>query len=139
MSRSLQPHGQQQARLCRPSLSPRASSNLCPLSHDAIEPSHPLSSPSPPALNLSQHQGLFPDSAFRVRWPKYWTFSFSISPSNEYSVKICFKVDWLISLQSKGLSRLFFNTTVQKHLFFSTLDELFDAQPSLWSNSHICT
>ena len=48
---------------------------------DAIQPSHPLSSPSPPAFNLSQHQGLFSESALRIRWPKYWSFSFSISPS----------------------------------------------------------
>ena len=48
---------------------------------DVISPSHPLPAPSPPALNLSQHQGLFQ----WVRWPKYWSFSFSISPSNEYS------------------------------------------------------
>ena len=50
---------------------------------DAIQPSHPLSSPSPPALNLSQHQSLFHESALRIRWPKYWSFSFNISPSNE--------------------------------------------------------
>ena len=50
---------------------------------DAIQPSHPLSSPSPPALNLSQHQGLFQDSVLRIRWPKYWSFkylSFSVPP-----------------------------------------------------------
>ena len=58
---------------------------------DAIQPSHPPLSPSPPALNLSQHQGLFQ----RIRWPKYWTFSLSISPSNEYSGRISFRIDWL--------------------------------------------
>ena len=52
---------------------------------DAIQPSHPLLSPSPPALNLSQHQGLFSKSALRIKWRKYWSFSFNISPSNEYS------------------------------------------------------
>ena len=51
---------------------------------DAIQPSHPLSSPSPPAPNPSQHQGLFQESTLHMRWPKYWSFSFSISPSNEY-------------------------------------------------------
>ena len=48
---------------------------------DAIQPSHPLSSPSPPTFNLSQHQVFSNESALRIRWPKYWSFSFSISPS----------------------------------------------------------
>ena len=52
---------------------------------DAIQPSHPLLSPSPPALDLSQYQGLFNESALCIRWSKYWSFSFNISPSNEYS------------------------------------------------------
>ena len=52
---------------------------------DAIQPSHPLLSPSPPAFNLSQHQGLSSESVLLIRWPKYWSFSFSISPSNEPS------------------------------------------------------
>ena len=52
---------------------------------DAIQPSHPLSSPSPPAPNLSQHQSLFQESTLCMRWPKYWSFSFSISPSKEHS------------------------------------------------------
>ena len=71
-------------------------------------------------------------SALHIRWPKYWSFSFNISPSNE-------QPDWSplgwtgwISLQSKGLSRVFSNTTVQKYQFFGT-------QLSLWSNSHIHT
>ena len=52
---------------------------------DVTQPSRPLSSPSP-AFNISQHQGLFPsESALHIRWPKYWSFSFSISPPNEYS------------------------------------------------------
>ena len=71
-------------------------------------------------------------SALRIRWPKYWSFSFSISPSREYSGLISFGIDWLISLQSKGLSRVFSSTTVQKHQFFGS-------QLSLWSNSHIHT
>ena len=61
----------------------------------AIQPSHPLSSPSPPAFNLSQYQGLFHESAVRIRWPKYWSFSFNISPSNEHSGLISFMMDWL--------------------------------------------
>ena len=114
---------------------------------DAIQPSFPLSSPSPPALNPSQHQSLFnSESTLRIRWPKYWSFSFNICPSNEYSglisfffnfILFYFFLDWsllgwngLISLQSKGLSRVFSNTTVWKHLYFGT-------QPSLWSTSCI--
>ena len=98
---------------------------------DTIQPSCPLSSPCPPAFNLSQHQ-IFNESALRIRWPKYWSlsFSFSISPSNEYSGLISFRMDWFDLLQSKGLSRVFSNTTVQKHQFFS-------AQLSSWSKSHI--
>ena len=60
---------------------------------DAIQPSHPLS-PSPPAFNLSQYQGLSSESVLCIRWTKYWSFSFSISPSNEYSGLIFFRIDW---------------------------------------------
>ena len=66
----------------------------------------------------------------RIRWPKYWSFSFS--PSNEYSGLISFQIVGLISLQSKGSSRVFSNTVVQKHQFFSS-------QLSLQFNSHIHT
>ena len=65
---------------------------------DAIQPSHPLLYPSPPAFNLSQHQSLFKWVSSCIRWPKYW--SFSISPSNEYSGLISFRVDWLDLLAS---------------------------------------
>ena len=69
---------------------------------DAIQPSHLLLSPSPPALNLSQHQGLSNESPLHIRWPKYWSFSFSISPSNEYSGLISFRMDWLDLLAVQG-------------------------------------
>ena len=69
---------------------------------DDIQPSHPLSSLSPPALNLSQHQGLFQWVSSLHRWPKYWSFSFSISPSNEYSRLISFRMDWLDLLAVQG-------------------------------------
>ena len=65
-------------------------------------PSQPLSSPSPPAFNLSQHQGLFNELALRIRWPEYWSFSFNISPSNEYSGLISFRMDWLDLLAVQG-------------------------------------
>ena len=58
------------------------------------------------------------ESVFPIRWPKYWSFKFSISPSNEYSGLISLGWTAWISLQSKGLSRVFSNTTVQKHQFF---------------------
>ena len=69
---------------------------------DAIQPSHPLSSPSPPAFNLSQHQGLSNESDLRIRWPKYWSFSFSVSPSNEHPGLISFRMDWLDLLAVQG-------------------------------------
>ena len=62
---------------------------------DAIQPSHPLSSPSPPAPNPSQHHGLSNESTLHMRWPKYWSFSFSIIPSKEIPGLISFKMDWL--------------------------------------------
>ena len=82
---------------------------------DAIQPSHPLLSPLPsafPSIKVFSNE-----SVLRIRWSKYWSFGFRISPSNEYSGLISFKIDW-ISLLSKGLSRVFSNTTVQKHQFF---------------------
>ena len=69
------------------------------------------------------------ESALLMRWPKYWSFNFSISPSNEYLGLISFRIAWFVLLVSKGLSRVFSITTVWKHQFFS-------AQPSLWFNSH---
>ena len=81
---------------------------------DAIQPSHPLSSPSPPAFNLAQHQGLF-------QWGGQSTgvsISASVLPMN---IQDWFPLEWTgwISLQSQGLSRVFSNTTVQRHQFFS--------------------
>ena len=99
---------------------------------DAIQPSHPLSSPSPPAFNLYQHQGLF-------KWviSSCQMVNIGVSPSASVlpmNIQNWFPVGLtgLSSLQSKGLSRVFSNTRIQKHQFFST-------KPSLWSNSHIHT
>ena len=69
---------------------------------DAIQSSHPLSSPSPPAFNLSQHQGLFQWVSSLHQVTKYWSFSFSISPSNEYSGLISFRMDWFDLLGVQG-------------------------------------
>ena len=94
---------------------------------DAIQPSHPLSSPSLPAFNLSWHQGLFKWVSSSHQMAKILEFLFQ-----HQSFRWIFRIltGW-ISLQSKGLARAS-NTTVQKHQFFS-------AQLSLWSNSHIHT
>ena len=83
--------------------------------------------PIPPSIRVFSNE-----TTLRMKWPKYWSFSFSIGPSKEHPGLISFRMDWLISLQSKGLSRVFSNTTVQKHQFFGT-------QLSPQSNSHIHT
>ena len=99
---------------------------------DAIQPSHPLLSPSPPALNLSQHQGLFKWVSSLHQVAKLLELQLQ-HQSFQWTPKDWSPLGWTgwISLQSKGLSRVFFNTIVQKHQFFGT-------QPSLWSNSHNC-
>ena len=126
---SLWPHELQHTRVPCPSLSPRVCSNSCPLTwwcYNHLILWHPL-------LLLPS---LFPrvrvfsnELALCIRWLKYWSFSLSISPSNEYSELIPLGLTGLISLLSKGL---FSSTTIWKHQFFGT-------QASLWSNSHICT
>ena len=83
---------------------------------DAIQPSHPLSSPSPPAPIPPSIRVFSNESTLRMRWPKYWSFSFSIITSKETPGLIFYRMDWLDLLQSKGLSRVFSNTTVQKQL-----------------------
>ena len=115
---TLWPHELQHTRLPCPSLSPRVCSNSSPLSQWCIQQSHPLSSPSLPAFNLFKHHGLFQWVSSSHQVAKYWSFSFSISPSNEYSGLISFSTDSFISLVSKRLSRVFSNNTVQKHQFF---------------------
>ena len=87
---------------------------------DAIQPSHLLS----PLLLLPS---IFPsirvfsnESVLHIRWPKYCSFSFSIRHSNEYSGLISFRIDWLDLLADQGLSRVFSNTTVQRHPFFGS-------------------
>ena len=99
MSNSLQPQEQQHARI--PSrLSITNSWSLLKLM--SIQPSHPLLSPSPPAFNLSQHQGLFKRVSSSHQVAKYWSFSFSISPSNEYSGLTSFRMDRLKLLALQG-------------------------------------
>ena len=86
---------------------------------DAIQPSHPLSSLFLLPLIFPSIRAFSKESVLLIRWPKYWSFRFNISPSNEYSGLISFRMD-SISLLPKGLSRIFSNTTVQKHQFFGT-------------------
>ena len=69
---------------------------------DAFQPPCPLSSPSPPVRNHSENQGFSSESALHIRWPKYWSFSFSISPFNEYSGLISFRMDWFDLLAAQG-------------------------------------
>ena len=104
MSNSLQAHRLQHARPHCPSPTPGfTQTHVCWVS-DTIKPSLPVSSPSPPAFNLSQHQGLFSnESVLHTRWPKYWSFS----PSNEYSGLISFRMDWLDVLPVQGTLKSF--------------------------------
>ena len=99
--------------------------SVMPSSHLTL--CHPLLllPPIPPSIRVFSNE-----STHHMRWPKYWSFSFSISPSNEHPGLISFRMDWLDLLAVHGLSTVFSSTTVQKHQFFS-------AQLSSQSNSHI--
>ena len=90
---------------------------------------HPL---SPFAFNLCLHQGLFQLVAFHIKEPKCESFSFSVSPSNEYSGLISFRIDWFDLLAVQGTLKSIFQHHSSKHQFFG-------AQLSLWSRSHIHT
>ena len=102
---------------------------------DATQPSHPLPPSSPFAFNLSQHQS-FPMrhlwKSICIRWPKYWSFSFSISPFTEYSGLVSFRIDWFDLLAVQGTLKSLLQhhsskASILRHLAF------------LWSNPHICT
>ena len=131
VSNSLRPYGLQHTRLPYPSPSPRACSNSCPSSQRC----HPIISSSVVPFS-SCLQSFLASGSFPMSW-LFPSGGESIGASVSASVLPVSIQDWfplgltgLISLQSKGFSRVFFNTTVQKHWFFS-------AQPSLWSNCHI--
>ena len=107
MSDSLQPHGLQHSRLPCPSPTPRACSNSCPSGQWCHST---LSSSVIPFLLLPS---VFPcirvfsnESVFHIRWPKYWSFSFSISPSNEYEGLVSFRVDWFKLLAIQGTLKI---------------------------------
>ena len=116
VSHSWWPHELQHTRLPYPSLSPGVCSNSCPLSrwcHTTISSSvTPIFS----CLQFFPALASFPMSWPHIRWPNYWSFSFSISPSNIQGW-FPFRLTGLMSLLSLGLSRVFSNTTVQKHQF----------------------
>ena len=118
MPDTLRPHGLQHTRL--PLCFTMSRSLLRLMSIESVMPSnqvilcHPLLLPS-----VFANIGVFSkESVLLIRWPKYWSFSFSTSPSNEYSGLISFSMDWLDLLAVQGLSRVFSSTTVQKHPFF---------------------
>ena len=85
---------------------------------DAIQPSHPLSSPSPPAFNLSQHQGLFKWVSSSHQVAKVLEFQLNISPSNGYSGLISFRIDWFNLLAVQGTLKRLLQHHIQKHQFF---------------------
>ena len=95
-----------------------------PMSIELVMPSNHLILCRPLLLlpSIFPSIGIFSnESALRIRWPKYWSFSFNISPSNEHLELISFRMDWLSFLAIQGtLKRVFSNTTIQKHQFFST-------------------
>ena len=125
MSNSLQPHGLQHARLPCPSSNPGACSTHV---HESVMTSnhvnlcHPLLLLPSIFLNIMVFSN---ESVLCIRWPKYWSFSFSISPSNECSGLISFRIDWFDFLAVQGLSRVFSNTTVQKDQLFGAYDPTF--------------
>ena len=109
----------------RSSLKLMSIESVMPSSHLILCRALLLLPPIPPSIRVFSNE-----SALCMRWPKYWSFSFSISPSKDHPGLISFRMDWLDLLAAKGLLRVFSNTTVQKHQFFST-------QLSSQSNSHI--
>ena len=129
---TLQPQELQHPRLPCSSPTPRAYSNSCPLSQWC----HPtISSSVIPFYSWLQSfpaSGSFPMNQFFTSGGQSMSFSFSISPSNEYSGLISFRIDWCDLLAVQGFSRVFSNTTVQKHQFLS-------AQLAIYFNSHIHT
>ena len=98
----LRPYKSQHTRPPCPSPTPGVHSDSHPSNSDAIQPSHPLSSPSVPPTNPSSIRDFSNESTLRMRWPKYWSFSFSILPSTEIPGLISFRMDWLDLLSVQG-------------------------------------
>ena len=128
VSDSLRPHGLLHARLPCPSPTPGACSNSCPLSQ-WCHPTKIL------CFSLLLLPSIFPsirvfsnESVLRIRWPKYWSFNFSINPSNEYSGLISFRVDWLDLLAVQGTlkSHFQYHSSVLSFLYSPTLTSIYD-------------
>ena len=101
------------------------------LVNDAIQPSHPLSPSSPPALDLFQHKGFSNESALPIRWPKYWSITLSINPFNEYSELISFRIDWFDLLAVQGTLKSLLQhhsskASILQHSAFPTLTSIHD-------------
>ena len=130
VSNSLWPHGLQHTRPPCPSPTPGVYSNSCPFSqccHPTISSSViPFSS----AHNLSQHQSLSNESVLHIRWPEYWSFSFSISPSNEYSGLISLGMDWFDLLAVQGTLKSLLQHHSSKALLWARLPS------KKWSSPH---
>ena len=129
MSDSLRPHESQHTRPPCPSPLPEFTQTHVHQVSDAIQPSHPLSTllplpPIPPSIRVFSNE-----STHCMRWPKYWSFSFSIIPSKEIPGLI-FRMDWLDLLAVQGTLKSLLQDHIEKHQFLS-------AQPSSQSNSHI--
>ena len=122
MSDSLRPHGLQHARLPCPSLSPGVCINSCALSQWCYLPSHPLSLPFSFAINLRQFQ-IFSNELPQVA--KYWSFSCSISPSEEYSEFISFRIAWFFLLVVQRILKSLFQHHNSKASIFSALSPLY--------------
>ena len=132
MSDSLWHQGLQHATIPYPSLSLGVFSNYVHWIGDAIQPSHPLSSPSPPDSISPSIRVFSNEMALHIRWPKYWRFSFSISSSNDYSGLISFRIDWFDRLAIWGTLK-----SLLQHN--SSKASVLQHPHCLWPNSYIHT
>ena len=133
VSNSLWLHGLQHARLPCPSIT-NSQSLLKLIAIELVMPSNHLilCCPHPLLPSVFPSTRIFSsESVLHIRWPMYWSFSFSISPFNKSSGLISFRIEWLDLLVVQGTLKSLFQHHSSKHQFFGT-------QPSLWSYSHIC-
>ena len=144
VSDSLQSHESQHTRPPYPSPIPGVYSNSCPSIGDAIQPSHPMLSPSTPAPNSSQHQSLFPMSQlFTWGGESIGVFSFSVSPSNEHPGLISFRMDWLDLLAVQGTLKSFLQhhsskASIFQHSAFFTVQLLHPYMTTSLDQADLC-